>query len=77
VTFYLHIDFEKSQERQRLRNSTKDYFERESESFYQNLINGFNKLVTLYPKRIQQINGSLSVNEIHQMLMNIIIAKMK
>jgi dTMP kinase len=69
LTFYLRINFEKSLERQKLRNGEKDYFEKESESFYQNLINGFEQLLHLYPHRIKAVNGDQIPQDIHHQLL--------
>lgn len=44
LSFYLKIDAKTSYERQKKRGLTKDYFEREADSFYQKLIKGHDEL---------------------------------
>jgi dTMP kinase len=72
VTFYLKINFAQSLERQRLRNNQKDYFEKENEDFYKNLIAGFDQLTHMYPKRIIPINGDQAPEAIHKQIMQAI-----
>jgi dTMP kinase len=56
-TFYLKIDLQTSLARQKARGDEKDYFEKENNSFYQNLINGYNNASELFKERISVIDG--------------------
>jgi len=79
LTFYLDIPASLSQERQKLRNSPKDYFEKQGAEFYQNLVAGYNKACELFPNRIVRINGSQNeegvFEEIKSILENLIKQK--
>lgn len=57
-TFYLEIDLETSLHRQGKRGNTKDYFEKETNNFYQQLINGFEEAKKVFSKRICTIDAS-------------------
>lgn len=58
LTFYLHIDVETSIERQKIRNSIKDYFESKGETFYKKLIVGYDQALELFPKRIKKLDAT-------------------
>lgn len=60
-TFYLKIDQETSQERQKLRGNEKDYFEKETSEFYQKLVAGFNQASETFKNRIRVIEASNSI----------------
>lgn len=64
VTFYLKIGFEESQKR--LQGQVKDKIEQKSADYHRKLIEGFDKLAKLEPKRFVVLDGHLSVEEIHQ-----------
>ncbi|MCR9205128.1 MAG: dTMP kinase [Halobacteriovoraceae bacterium] len=57
LTFYLEIPAELSQARQKMRNAPKDYFEKQGDSFYDNLVQGYEEACELFPERIVRING--------------------
>lgn len=57
LTFYLYIDVETSMERQKIRNSIKDYFESKGEVFYKKLIVGYDQALELFPKRIKKLDA--------------------
>lgn len=61
LTFYLYIDVETSEERQKIRNSTKDYFESKGEAFYKKLIVGYDMALELFPKRIKKLDAKRDV----------------
>ncbi len=63
-TYYISISLETSMERQRKRNSEKDYFESEKEEFYKKLISGYNQASKLFPERISVINGEVNEEEV-------------
>jgi len=64
LTFYIRIDVATSIERQRLRNTPKDYFESLGEDFYRKLIQGYDLAATLFPQRIMKINGENSAETV-------------
>lgn len=66
-TFYYRIDLKTSMTRQKDRGNKKDYFESKPDSYYQKLIDGFDKRAEIDSKRITTINGSLSPDEVHQL----------
>jgi dTMP kinase len=64
LTFYLYIDVETSIERQKIRNSTKDYFESKGEAFYKKLIVGYDMALELFPRRIKRLDAKRDVASI-------------
>jgi dTMP kinase len=64
LTFYLYIDVETSIERQKIRNSTKDYFESKGEAFYKKLIVGYDMALELVPRRIKRLDAKRDVASI-------------
>ena len=64
-TFYLHIDLETSFSRQDSRGHSKDYFEKETKLFYENLITGYDLATTTFHKRIIQIDGRQNIEQVH------------
>lgn len=64
LTFYLDIPLALSFERQAKRNQTKDYFESKDRAFYQNLIDGYEEAIKLFPERIKRIDASKSEQEV-------------
>lgn len=75
-TVYLKIDIETSFKRQANRGNEKDYFEKETQSFYDNLINGYDKAAELFPTRISIIDGSCSQDEVHNSILREVQAKL-
>lgn len=65
-TYYISISLETSMERQRKRNSEKDYFESEKEEFYKKLISGYDQASKLFPERISVINGEVNEEQVAQ-----------
>lgn len=63
-TYFLDIGLETSMERQRARGNAKDYFESQKAEFYQNLLDGYRELSTIFPERILKINAERSVEEV-------------
>ena len=57
LTFYLEISPEFSNQRQKLRNAPKDYFEKNDLDFYKKLVEGYQKAAELFPKRVVKIDG--------------------
>lgn len=64
LTFYLKIDLETSMKRQKARGNEKDYFEKENNSFYSKLIDGYDSCAELFNKRVTTINAKQSVEAV-------------
>lgn len=67
-TYFLDIGLETSMERQRARGNAKDYFESQKAEFYQNLLDGYRELATIFPERILKINAERSVGEVTEQI---------
>lgn len=67
-TYFLDIGLETSMERQRARGNAKDYFESQKAEFYQNLLDGYRELATVFPERILKINAERSVGEVTEQI---------
>jgi dTMP kinase len=76
-TFYLDISLATSLERQSKRGNTKDYFEKEKESFYLSLIDGFTECIKRFPDRIQKINASASQETVHSDILKVVTHDIK
>lgn len=63
-TFYLKIDLETSEVRQKIRGSEKDYFEKENHAFYSQLISGYDQSSEIFKERIQVIDAKKSMEEV-------------
>ena len=72
VTFYFAIDYETSLERQNLRGSQKDYFEKNNKQFYLDLIEGYEKAFNLFSDRIKKIDATQSINDVKQGVLTIL-----
>lgn len=70
LTFYLKIDYETSVSRQEKRGNQKDYFESETQNFYNSLIEGYDKAADIFPKRISIIDGKQSIEAISTQVLN-------
>ncbi|MFZ8934736.1 MAG: dTMP kinase, partial [Bacteriovoracaceae bacterium] len=66
LTFYLKISIETSQERQKMRNAPKDYFESQGIEFYRNLVEGYEQAYQLFPKRIKLIDAEKNGDEVYK-----------
>lgn len=79
LTFYLAIDANTSEKRQKIRNAPKDYFEAKGIEFYKNLVVGFEKICELFPQRIVKINAEESKekvsDEIYRNLLKLLESK--
>jgi len=53
-----------------IRNNDKDYFESKGEHFFQQLINGYDQLKSLFPDRIKEINGEQSEKDVSSDIQN-------
>jgi dTMP kinase len=65
LTFYLRIDSDTSEKRQKMRNAPKDYFESKGHEFYKKLVVGYDLSFELFPHRIAKINAEKSLDEVH------------
>ena len=63
-TYFLDISLETSMERQAKRGNAKDYFESQKHEFYQNLMDGYRELATIFPERILKIDASVSPDKV-------------
>ncbi len=70
LTFYLKINAETSEVRQKIRNAPKDYFEARGPEFYKKLIVGYDTASELFPNRILVINAEDSQENITKVVTN-------
>ncbi len=66
LTFYLRIPADLSLTRQKMRNAPKDYFEKQGQNFYQNLVDGYDEAAELFNERIITLNGNQSVDKVFE-----------
>ncbi|MDH5581442.1 MAG: dTMP kinase [Bdellovibrionales bacterium] len=69
LTFYLKISIETSQERQKMRNAPKDYFESQGLDFYKSLVEGYENSYKLFPKRIKLIDAEKNSDEVYESIL--------
>lgn len=67
-TFYLEIDMQTSMNRQAARGNEKDYFEKENQVFYKNLIQGYEDCAQSFPERIEKIDASQTIETVSKSL---------
>lgn len=70
ITFYLKIDLETSLKRQDSRGNAKDYFEKEKNEFYKQLISGFDECHKLFQDRIKVIDAEKPIDEVSQEILS-------
>jgi dTMP kinase len=63
LTFYLRIDAETSENRQKIRNAPKDYFESRGLDFYKKLVVGYDLMAEYFPHRILKLNANVTMDE--------------
>lgn len=63
LTFYLRIDVETSELRQKIRNAPKDYFESKGVEFYKKLIIGYDTVSELFPNRIMKVDAQVTADQ--------------
>lgn len=68
LTFYLRIDVETSEKRQKIRNAPKDYFEAKGPEFYKKLIVGYDTVAELFPHRIKKLNALTTPEEVTMLI---------
>lgn len=64
LTFYLRINVETSEKRQKMRNAPKDYFESKGIEFYKKLVVGYDTVAELFPNRILKLNAEVETEEL-------------
>ena len=69
VTFYLRINVETSEKRQKMRNAPKDYFEAKGIEFYKKLVVGYDLMAHYFPKRIIKIDAERNPEEVTHTLL--------
>lgn len=70
LTFYLRIDAEMSESRQKIRNAPKDYFEARGIEFYKKLVVGYDLMHELFPNRILKLNASGSLDQVSDIILS-------
>lgn len=63
-TYFLDISLEVSMQRQAARGNVKDYFESQKAEFYQNLVDGYRELSTIFPERILKISAEKNSTDV-------------
>jgi dTMP kinase len=72
LTFYLRIDVETSEKRQKMRNAPKDYFEAKGIEFYKKLVVGYDLMYELFPNRILKLNAEGSLDEVTNSILSVV-----
>ncbi len=70
LTFYLSIGVFTSENRQKIRNAPKDYFEAKGIEFYKKLIVGYDLMHELFPNRILKLNAEGSPDDVTASIFN-------
>ncbi|QDK41649.1 dTMP kinase [Bacteriovorax stolpii] len=63
LTFYLRINVETSEKRQKMRNAPKDYFESKGVDFYKKLVVGYDLMAELFPHRILKLDAEVTLDQ--------------
>ena len=63
LTFYLRINVETSEKRQKMRNAPKDYFEAKGIEFYKKLVVGYDLMAHYFPQRIITLDAEVAQDE--------------
>ncbi|MBP9680400.1 MAG: dTMP kinase [Bacteriovorax sp.] len=69
LTFYLRIDVETSEKRQKMRNAPKDYFEAKGVEFYKKLVVGYDLMHELFPHRILKLDAEGSLDQVTHLIL--------
>jgi dTMP kinase len=70
LTFYLSIGVFTSENRQKIRNAPKDYFEAKGIEFYKKLIVGYDLMHELFPNRILKLDAEGSPDDVTASIFN-------
>lgn len=73
LTLLLDIDKDKAKKRKEKRGNL-DRLESEKDVFHEDVFNGYRKLKDLYPKRIKTVKANGNIKQVHEEIINIIIA---
>jgi len=65
ITFYIKISIDESAKRKSKCNADLDRIERSNDSFYNKVIDGYERLALEFPDRIKTVNGERAPEEIH------------
>lgn len=68
-TYFLDISLETSMKRQEARGNKKDYFESQKQEFYQNLLDGYRELSTIFRERVLTIDAEKSPSEVTKIIL--------
>lgn len=77
ITFLIDISPKKAFERANLRGNAKDRMENKNLKFYNNVYRGFRDIANNNKKRFVVINGSLTISQIHSIITETVIKKLK
>lgn len=69
LTFYLRINVETSEKRQKMRNAPKDYFEAKGVDFYKKLVVGYDLMAELFPNRILKLDAEVSLEQMTMVIL--------
>lgn len=72
LTFYLRINVETSEKRQKMRNAPKDYFEARGIEFYKKLVTGYDLVAELFPQRVLKLDAEISVESMTDKILGLI-----
>lgn len=72
LTFYLRIESDTSEKRQKMRNAPKDYFESKGHDFYKKLVVGYDLALELFPSRIVKLNAERTLDEIELEIQDVV-----
>lgn len=72
LTFYLRIDVDMSEKRQKMRNAPKDYFESKGIEFYKKLVVGYDLMAELFPNRILKINADGTLDSVTSEIFSVV-----
>jgi dTMP kinase len=70
LTFYLRIDVETSEKRQKIRNASKDYFESKGIEFYKKLVVGYDLVAELFSNRVLKIDADTDLNTVSDQIIH-------
>ena len=72
LTFYLRINVETSEKRQKMRNAPKDYFEARGIEFYKKLVTGYDTMAELFPHRIVKLDADVTLDVMTDSILKIV-----
>lgn len=72
LTFYLRLSVEESTRRKNVCKAELDRIEKSNDTFYSNVIGGYEKLALEFPERIKGVNGEKEASEVHLEILKIL-----